>query len=288
MTPNAARCRSEIQRRWPNPFSVFNCRHIGSNPRRPWSQHAGSQKAPDGTVLIYRSNALDVMRLPGDTIAQPGTPHQLDAIYRWLVTNRERLGIRSILWRVSGHWDHIHVDFHPRMYDAPSYVPPCAGGTRLIVIYPDGTRDDKFVLWSYGDDPGQPEDGMIAKTSPREQIRDLQRMTNGFGYTDENGEPLVTDGVWGPRTQHVVDAMFDALEVNHPDEGWGEHVGDDRITEPALSAVAAMHAPPGPEGERGPRGKRGFKGTPGDPAPIPTGVTGTLTDATLIYPEETS
>lgn len=37
-----------------------------------------------------------------------------DVLYAWLAQNKEALGIRTILWRVTGHYDHVHVDFWPK------------------------------------------------------------------------------------------------------------------------------------------------------------------------------
>jgi hypothetical protein len=39
------------------------------------------------------------------------TPQQLDQLAAMLNANKERFGIRAVLWRTKGHQDHLHVDF---------------------------------------------------------------------------------------------------------------------------------------------------------------------------------
>ena len=36
---------------------------------------------------------------------------QLDAIAKYLRVNKKKFGIRLVLWRTEGHYDHLHVDF---------------------------------------------------------------------------------------------------------------------------------------------------------------------------------
>ena len=123
---------------------------------------------------------------------------------------------------------------------------------------------------------------MTTPASPKPAIEDLQQLLNEFGYTDASGNPLVVDGVWGAKTQHALDQAY-------ADMGWNDHVGTESITESGFSKLATLHAPPGPQGEEGDRGKKGAKGDPGEPgidgadAPVPSGLTGQLRNATLIY-----
>lgn len=42
---------------------------------------------------------------------------KLDKLYDYLTANQERFGIKTILWRVKGHYDHLHVAFdHEKTY----------------------------------------------------------------------------------------------------------------------------------------------------------------------------
>ena len=43
------------------------------------------------------------------------TPAELDELYNYLDQNRQRFGIKTILWRVENHYDHLHVDFDHRI-----------------------------------------------------------------------------------------------------------------------------------------------------------------------------
>jgi len=129
VTPNLQRIDQEITQRWSRlRYSIVNCRHISSNPMRPWSQHAASEPA-----FNYRSNALDIFAA---TVT-------LDQIAAYLNAHRSRLSIRQTLWRVRSHFDHIHVDCWPKMYDRFWYTPPCKGG-KLITVNKDGSRGTTF------------------------------------------------------------------------------------------------------------------------------------------------
>ncbi len=234
MTPNASNARQELEARFTGlRYSVFNCRHIGSKESNRWSQHAATQPGTN-----YRSNALDIFA--GDP-AWPGSPwHELDAVAAWLRKNRRRLGIRQVLWRTAAHWDHIHVDFYPMLYDAPRYRPPCRGG-RLIVIYPPGTpggsQGDRFKRWSWGDPSTPPEEETVTPTSPKATIEDLQQLLNDCGHRDttepDNPQPLVKDGAWGARTQSAVDNAYKSI-------GWEDRVGDEEVTAAAAARIAAV------------------------------------------------
>ena len=135
VTPNAQIVQQEVSDRWTVRYSIVNCRHVGSDPSRIWSQHAASEPQ-----YSYRSNALDIFA------AVP----MLDEIAAYLRADRIRLSIRQVLYRIKSHFDHIHVDFWPKMQDDPDYVPPCKGGT-LTVINKDGSHGHTF-----GPPPVQP------------------------------------------------------------------------------------------------------------------------------------
>lgn len=127
MTPNISSIHTQLTRMWSLRFGYRNCRHIGSNPLKRWSQHAASE--PDTN---YYTNALDVY----------GSIDDLDEVAAWL---KRDPNVRQVLWRgVPGHFPHhLHVDCYPKMQDRPNYVPPCKGG-ELEVVYRDGTTGTTF------------------------------------------------------------------------------------------------------------------------------------------------
>lgn len=79
-------------------WGCYNCRRIANSST--WSQHAWA-------------DALDV-HAPSMTYG--------DQCYRWLMNNRGRFQLTRVLWRVAGHYDHLHIDFDPDR----SGTPPCA------------------------------------------------------------------------------------------------------------------------------------------------------------------
>lgn len=100
--PNLRPVWTEVWTRWPNVTSwgVANCRKIASGTR--WSYHS-----PDPYA-----QAWDIH----------GSTATLDEVARYLAANRERLKIIELLWRVTNHYDHIHVAVEPRrnVYATPS------------------------------------------------------------------------------------------------------------------------------------------------------------------------
>jgi hypothetical protein len=79
-------------------WGVFNCRRISGSSS--WSQHAWA----------------DAIDLHAPTMAYG------DQVNRWLNANKGRFNLTRVLWRVAGHYDHLHVDFDPDR----SGTPPCA------------------------------------------------------------------------------------------------------------------------------------------------------------------
>ena len=79
-------------------LGCYNCRHIAGSSS--WSEHSWA-------------DAIDI-----------GPPNMAygDKVYRWLMNNKGRFDITRVLWRVSGHFDHLHIDFDPDH----SGTPPCA------------------------------------------------------------------------------------------------------------------------------------------------------------------
>ena len=125
----------------------YSCRNI-SGTTKP-SQHS-------------YPNARDVIFEEYGYSDDPEHQAMLDEVADFLWENREKLSLRMMLWRgkswftgnqVSGHQNHIHIDFWPTGYPKP----PCMGGT-LRYQYSSG----RVV---YGD-PG-PENGITEINDPR-------------------------------------------------------------------------------------------------------------------------
>lgn len=125
----------------------YNCRRISGSSR--YSQHSWP-------------NALDVTNVNYGYSTNPSNQEYLDAVAAFLWENREALSLKMMLWRgkswftdnpVSGHQDHIHLDFWPTGYSTP----PCAGGS-LRYQFESG----RIV---YGD-PG-PQNGITEINDPR-------------------------------------------------------------------------------------------------------------------------
>lgn len=124
-----------------------NCRNIGTGSRP--SQHAWP-------------NARDLTRADYGYSTDPVNQAYLDEVADYLWENREALSLRALFWRgrswftnspISGHQNHIHIDFWPTGHSTP----PCMGGP-LRYRYSSG----RVV---YGD-PG-PENGINETNDPR-------------------------------------------------------------------------------------------------------------------------
>lgn len=148
--------RVEVFDRWPQlvDLGYYNRRKIRP-PSSAWSQHA-------------YGNAQD---LGGDV-------QRLDLVAAWLDANRRRLNIRTLLWRVANHFDHIHVDFNPKRGGVPPY-------------------------------PTEDEDDM-------ETNKGIQRSLNAAGFRDQTGAPLTVDGQWGPKTEYAYARMCAAAASGAP------------------------------------------------------------------------
>ncbi len=154
-TPNCQIVESAVLAAFPDArFGRYNCRHIGSNPMRSWSQHAGSEPA-----RRYFSNALDIWHVdhkPAGKPADSSPAHQA-----WLRAVRAFITLHfgghvGIVDQMLGpgdnaaHANHIHMSTWPKMKSSFWYKPPCKGGT-LVVIHEDGTSGNTF-----GDPPPPP------------------------------------------------------------------------------------------------------------------------------------
>ena len=113
-TPAAMQFEAVLMDEFPGiRFGRVNCRKISGSSL--WSQHSWN-------------NARDLYPPLGE-------PNDwLDQVWDFIDVNREGLNLRVTLWRVTNHYNHIHVDFWPRGWATP----PCAGGAERYK-YPDGT-----------------------------------------------------------------------------------------------------------------------------------------------------
>ncbi len=144
-TPNCQIVESAVLAAFPDArFGRYNCRHIGSNPLRSWSQHAGSE--PDRK---YFGNALDIWHVDHKP---PGKPSDSSPAHQtWLRAVRGfiTLNYGVLIDQMLGpgdnaaHANHIHMSTFPRMKSNWWYKPPCKGG-ELVVIYEDGTTGNTF------------------------------------------------------------------------------------------------------------------------------------------------
>ncbi len=153
---------SELVKVFDLKYGQWNCRPISGTDI--WSQHSWG-------------NALDLVHEDYGYSRNPDHQAELDLVFEWLQANSEALSIRLILWRRSGHYDHIHIDGWPTGYETP----PCADGT-LRMLYPKGTHLPRVV---YGDpgpmngtDPIVPGDDMPSYEELKASEFDL--------WTDQN------------------------------------------------------------------------------------------------------
>ncbi len=92
-------------------YSITNCRPIRSCPHVPRhpSQHS-------------HGNALDIfVRFANDPT--PEEQAQLDLVDAFLMENQLVLNVRASLWRIPSHFNHIHVDFFPKLIYAGCGTP---------------------------------------------------------------------------------------------------------------------------------------------------------------------
>lgn len=156
-------------------FQRFNCRPIAGTSI--WSQHAWPG-----------DNARDIF----------GPPWLLDKVAAHLKTYRLVFGIRTVLWRVSGHYDHVHADMWPTGYSKP----PCSGAVERY-RYSSGR-----IVQAFGGDvtpegslPLVVSDTMIVRqgeTGPYVAV--YQQALNGWAVKQQvpGWVPLTVDGAFGP------------------------------------------------------------------------------------------
>lgn len=207
MTTAAGQLETHLNRLWPSlRFQCCNCRFIAGT-RTP-TQHAW----PGG-------NARDIFG--SDMAASPESQETLDSVAAYLSGNRWRFGIKIILWRVSGHFNHIHVDMWPTGVPKP----PCMGGNeryryrdgRIVyakggVVNPEGTfplSSEATVIVRRGE--SGPYVGVYQKAL---NVWAVKQSVPGW-------TPLVEDGAFGPATVFGVSRYQDAsgIAAKVPEKG---------------------------------------------------------------------
>jgi len=194
-TPNCQLIEALVLADFPDAqFGRYNCRHIGSNPLRSWSQHAGSEPARK-----YFGNALDIWHVDHKSSGKPADSspaHQawLRKVYGFL----RSLDIVDQLLGVGdkGHDNHVHVSTWPKMKSNFWYKPPCKGGT-LVVIYEDDTTGDTF-----GDTVPPPP------PPNKEEEVDYRNIINRIGQ--DKLEELRLAGRWSGETAFYFDGRSDS------------------------------------------------------------------------------
>lgn len=214
-TPNSARFAAAVAARfgWAR-FSRYNCRKIAGSSA--WSQHAESNaddvhSSTFGKINITKDQGDELVAWLLDDVTT------VDAAGTVETTPRYRAyGIRTILWweksvltgnPVAGHKDHIHVDYWPRMASASTYVPPCQGGT-LLVVYPDGSTDSTWAVWPDLEIVEDLDVIYLRDGDTGTPVTILQSALMNYHGAVESPpfDPIVVDGVYGSKTETAVKA----------------------------------------------------------------------------------
>lgn len=132
----------------------------------------------------------------------------------WISKWSDELSIRTHLWRVSNHYDHIHLDFWPRGYS----VPPCADGSHRTQhswgTVVNGDPGPENGLWDGdGTAPAPPSGGYevdIHRNTIREGDRgDLPQIAqsllarHGFHVPNTFDDNCQPDGIFGSGSDHA-------------------------------------------------------------------------------------
>ena len=220
-TPNCQIVESAVLAEFPHArFGRYNCRHIGSNPLRSWSQHAGSE--PD---FGYFGNALDITHKDFGYNVTPVHTAWLKQVYGFL---RPLFIVDQLLGPGdAGHGDHVHVSTWPKMKSTFSYKPPCKGG-KLVVIYEDGTKGDTFGALAPPPPPPEEEEmversdkadeGMAIHAANFQEAIDAGVMSNhtqpgGVAFNDEIATFLARIGIFDDPPLSHPSRQIEALEA---------------------------------------------------------------------------
>ena len=143
MTQAAKQCREYLEEQFPGI-------RIGRKACRPTSGGAISQHSAYGGPEPYDSNALDIMGGSTDGIAW-GWDQNVELIAEVvdrIEQRRQKWSVRIILWQVSNHYGHAHIDFWPTILTPRQWC----GGPET----PAWTLSNGAKIWS--DNP-EPENG---------------------------------------------------------------------------------------------------------------------------------
>ena len=268
-TPNCQAIESAVLGAFPDArFGRYNCRHISSNPLRPWSQHAGSEPA-----LRYFGNALDITHQAFGYNVTPAHTVWLRQVYGFIRLEFPDLVDQLLGHGDKGHADHVHISTFPKMKSSWWYKPPCKGGD-LIVIYEDGTTGDTFgdapppppppimedAMWPLKLDDGKPGD----RAYKFDDVMYVQKRLRRLGHA------LATDGFCGPVTIETCGIEV-GLELTDEITGLaGERLESNSIRDLAPEGQQGDKGDKGDPGPTGPHGPIGATGPKGDPGPQPT------------------
>jgi len=206
MTRAAEQCRLWIITEYPGtPVSRFACRNTASGGI---SQHS-AYGSPGG----IDSNAIDVFG-PGQTDGAQDQAH-IQAIVDTIQADGEwKWSIRKILWRDGGaHENHCHIDFYPmveqKMWCGKSWTPSWkySSGHSPARISTRDPQPENGIYDGSGSSPIPPPAG---GEDMEQYVRGQQENLNHAGFTDQNGQSLVVDGVYGPKTQHAQEQRDEA------------------------------------------------------------------------------
>ena len=253
-TPNCQLVETAVLAAFPDArFGRYNCRHIGSNPMRSWSQHAASEGNK------YFGNALDIThRKYGYTVTAAHT-HWLRKVYGFLSRNFPNLVDQLLGPGDRGHANHVHVSTWPKMKSNWWYRPPCKGG-KLVVFYEDGTTGGTF-----GDvvpPPPPPIMGDNMGLRRNDTGNAVGKMQRGLLAWHEDALPVWgADGDYGAETEAAVADYQEAAELEDTQD-----FGTLGVADPTTLALILSNLPgePGPQGEEGEQGVQGVKGDPGE------------------------
>jgi hypothetical protein len=193
MTKAAEQCREFIEANWPEtPIGRFSCRNTASGGI---SQHSA--------YLGYDSNALDIFG-PGHT-SGPEDTAWIQSIVDTLQPELAKWSGRKILWQQKDHYDHAHIDFYPMI----TMKKWCGGPETPAWKLSNGSlvhsRDPQPENGLYNGDGSEPIPPPAIPPGDDEDMKDYieaqQQNLNAAGFRDQNGNPLVVDGVYGSKTK---------------------------------------------------------------------------------------
>ncbi len=265
-TPHCQVVESAVLARFPDArFGRYNCRHIGSNPLRSWSQHAGSESNK------YFGNALDITHKDhGYTVSAAHTAwlRQVYGFLRSFVIVDQLLGPGD-----RGHSDHVHVSTWPKMRSVFWYRPPCKGGA-LVVIHEDGTIGNTFGTAPPPPPPPTMGDDMAFRRN--DTGKSIERMQQALLAWNADSLPIFgADGDYGAESEAAVTAYQLAAQLDQVvDTDLGVCDGNtyNQLLEFLPDRVVATHGHDDLQGAKGDQGEQGVQGEQG--AIGPQGVQG--------------